>query len=148
LTEQEWDTVMDTNLKAVFFCCQAAARAMRKRGGAIVNVASVVGVVGFPNRAAYAASKGGVVQLTRALAAELAPLEIRVNAVASSVIRTQMTEPLLGDPGYAAEVKRRTPLGRPGTPEDVASAVVYLASQEAGYVTGHTLMVDGGWSAV
>ena len=148
VTEEEWDRVLGTNLRSLFFCCQAAARVMKDRGGVIVNIASIVGVVGFPNRSAYAASKGGVIQLTRSLAAELAPLAIRVNAVASSVIETPMTEPLLRNADYAAEVRRRTPLGRPGKPEDVAGAVLYLASSDASYVTGHTLMVDGGWTAI
>lgn len=148
LAEEEWDRVLATNLKVPFLCCQAAAHAMRSKGGAIVNVASVVGVVGFPRRAAYGASKGGLIQLTRCLAAELAPQRIRVNAVASSVIRTPMTQPLLDDPKYAAAVSERTPLGGPGEPDDVANAILYLASPAAGYITGHVLMVDGGWSAL
>lgn len=148
-TEADWDDVLDTNLKAAFFCAQAAARSMRgRRSGAIVNIASILGVVGFPNRAAYAASKGGVVQLTRALAAELAPLGIRVNCIASAVIRTAMTEPFFADSRYAEEIARRTPLGRPGTVDDVARAVLFLASDAADYITGHTLMVDGGWTAI
>lgn len=148
LAENEWERVIATNLKVPFLCCQAAARVMRAAGGAIVNVASVVGVVGFPKRAAYGASKGGLIQLSRCLAAELAAHKIRVNAVASSVIRTPMTEPLLEDANYAAVVAQRTPLGRPGEPDDVANAILYLASPAAGYVTGHVLMVDGGWSAI
>ena len=150
LTEEEWDRVLDTNLKGTFLCTQAFVPPMIARGrGRIVNIASTFGMVGHPDRAAYAASKGGIVQLTRQLAAELAEHAITVNAVGPAIIKTAMVEPLIR-PGmaYGELGLRKTPLGRFGEPEEVAWPVVFLASQAASYITGQTLMVDGGWTAV
>ena len=148
VTEEDWDAVLDVNLKGLFFCCQAAAREMaRREGGAIVNLASINGVVGFYKRAPYCASKGGVVNLTRELAIELAPHQIRVNAVGPTYIETPLTVPTLGDPETRAEILRRTPMGRVGQVEDVVGAILFLASPAAGLITGHTLLVDGGWTA-
>jgi NAD(P)-dependent dehydrogenase (short-subunit alcohol dehydrogenase family) len=148
--EDDWETVVDTNLKGLFFVTQSAAQRMvhADRGGRIVNVASQYGVVANVNRITYSASKGGVVNLTRALALELAPHQITVNAVAPTFVPTELTKEWLSDEAFMAEIKRNIPLGRLATPEDVASAVVYLASPAAAMVTGHTLLVDGGWTAI
>lgn len=151
LTEEDWDRTLDINLKGQFLCAQAAAREMVKnKWGRIINIASIasgqVGV-GFANVAHYCASKGGVTAMTEALALELAPLGIRVNAVGPGVIETAMTEGILADEPTKQGMLARTPVGRFGKPEDVAGMVVYLASDEADFVTGATFFVDGGWLA-
>ena len=150
LDEDSWDTVVDTDLKGLVFVSQAAAARMiaGKRGGRIVNVASIWGLVSRRERVAYSAAKTGVVGVTRALALDLARHGITVNAVAPSLIETDLTrERMRRDPGYREEELARTPLGRLGTPEDVAAAVVFLASSGAAFITGQTLAVDGGTSA-
>jgi len=140
LDEDSWDRVLNVNLKGAFFCAQAAARAMLERGGAIVNVASDAAWSGGLNPCAhYAASKAGLVSITRSLAKELAGYGIRVNALAPGMIDTAMG----GDAG-AALGGLQIPLGRYGTPDEVAAAVVFLASCEASYVTGAVLNMSGG----
>ena len=148
ITEEDWDFVLDVNLKGLFFACQAAAREMaRREGGAIVNLASINGVVGFHKRAPYCASKGGVVNLTRELAIELAPSNIRVNAVGPTYTETPLTVPTLSDPDTRREILQRTPMARLGQVDDIVGAIVFLASPAASLITGHTLLVDGGWTA-
>lgn len=151
LTEEDWDKVLDINLKGYFFCAQAAAKEMAKqKWGRIINIASVamgqMGI-GFPNIVHYVASKGGVTGMTEALAVELAPLGINVNAISPGVIETKMAEPVISDPVAKEGILKRVPKGRVGQPQDIASAVVFLASEEADYLTGAVLVVDGGWLA-
>jgi len=147
--EDSWDAVLNTNLKATFFAAQAAARHMmaKREGGRIINIASQAGVVGIEERSAYCASKGGAVVLTKVLAIELAQYGITVNAVAPTFVATELTRSTLEDPAWRERVLSRIPLGRVGEVEDVAAATVYLASPAATMVTGHTLLVDGGWTA-
>lgn len=151
MTEEQWDKTIDTNLKGYFLVAQAAAREMaKKKWGRIVNIASIAsgGVgIGFPQIAHYCASKGGIVGMTEAMASELAPMGILVNAIGPGVIETEMTEAMLKDPKQAEGLLARAPLKRAGKPEEIAAAVVYLASDEASYTTGATLYVDGGWLA-
>lgn len=155
MTEEQYDKTLDTNLKGYFLVAQAAAREMAKNnpptgGGRIINIASIAsgGVgVGFPQIAQYCASKGGVVGMTEALAIELAPMGILVNCIGPGVIETEMTAGLLKDPKQASALLSRAPLKRAGKAEEIAAAVVYLASDEASYTTGATLYVDGGWLA-
>ena len=150
LTEQDWDRVQDVNLKGLFFLSQAVARQMKAdgSGGRIINVASINGVVGYYKRAAYCSSKAGVVNLTRVLALEWAQYGINVNAVGPTFILTPLTQSTFDDPAQREDLLGRIPLGRVGQPEDVVGAVVFLASAAAAMVTGHTLMVDGGWTAI
>jgi 3-oxoacyl-[acyl-carrier protein] reductase len=143
MKREEWDVVLSTNLTAAYSCAHAVLRPMLKqRFGRIVNVASVVGQAGNPGQANYAASKAGLIGLTKALALEVASRNITVNAVAPGLIDTDMTRGLAG--GAHEEWTARIPLKRLGTPADVASAVVFLASDEAAYITGHVLAVNGG----
>jgi 3-oxoacyl-[acyl-carrier protein] reductase len=148
-TEEQWDTVLDTNLKGQFLCAREAVKLMAA-GAKIVNTASIAsgGVgVGFGRAASYVASKGGVVGLTEDLAAELASKNINVNAVAPGIIETDMSREVLADSNIRKNFLSHIPKGRFGKPEDVAAAFAFLASDEADYITGTVLYVDGGWLA-
>jgi 3-oxoacyl-[acyl-carrier protein] reductase len=143
MSDAHWDAVMDTNLKGAFRCTRAAARQMLKqRSGRIIHISSVVGVTGNPGQANYVASKAGIIGFTKAIALELASRGITVNAVAPGFIATDMTASLPEKSRQA--MIARIPLGRVGTPEDIAAAVAFLASEQAAYITGQVIHVSGG----
>ncbi len=141
--------VIDLNVRAMFQTAQAGARAMHRNGtaGSIINMSSQMGHVGSPGRTVYCMTKHAVEGLTRAMAVELAPRGIRVNSIAPTFIETPITRPMLDDPAFSEFVHGMIPLGRVGQPDDVAAAVLFLASSRSGLVTGHSLKVDGGWTA-
>lgn len=143
MTEDEWDAVLDTNLKGVFNCTKAVAKLMmRQRKGKIVNMSSVMGIIGNAGQANYSASKGGVIAFTKAVAKELGSRGINVNAVAPGFIQTAMTEEMPEDAKKGIE--DRIPLRRLGTPEDVAEVVAFLCTDASSYITGQVIAVDGG----
>jgi len=147
MTLEDWRRVIDVNLTGVFLCSQAVARVMiQQRRGVIINMASSLGFVAIPRRAAYCASKAGVIGLTRELAVELAPYGIRVVAIAPGWIATQRVLNLAKRGVINEEaIKMMTPMGRLGTPEEVAKVVVFLASDDASFITGDTILIDGGY---
>jgi len=153
VTQDEWDYLVGVNLRSVFFLCQRAAQRMLDREiepgaacrGKIVNVASLTAVGAWPNVSVYGTTKGGVVQLTKAMALELAPQGICANAVGPGTFKTELTEKIYSDPDQARAISERVPLGRPGVAADLAGATVFLASSASDYVTGQVLWVDGGW---
>ena len=143
------DLVLDLNVRSAFLVAQAAARVMATQGhGSIVNMGSQMGHVGAPNRTVYCMTKHAIEGLTKAMAVELAPMGVRVNSVAPTFIETPMTKPMFENPDFRQDVISRIPMGHIGQVEDVANAVVFLASPASSMVTGDSLKVDGGWTAV
>lgn len=148
VTEADFDHIIGVNLRGTYFCAQSAAAVMVRQGsGKIINIGSLGSQIGLAGATVYCCSKGGVLQFTRALAIELARSGVQVNALGPGYFRTQMTEPFFQDPGHKAWIEERIPVGRVGTAEDLAGAVVFLASSASDYVTGQIIYVDGGWLA-
>ena len=149
VSEDNLDRMLAVNVKGVFLVAQAAARCMVERGegGSIINISSQMGHVGAPRRTVYCATKHAVEGLTKAMAVELAPHDVRVNSVAPTFVETPMTKPFLEDEAFREDTLSRIPLGRLGRVEDVTGAVLFLASPAAGLITGASLLVDGGWTA-
>lgn len=146
-TEHEWDDLMHANLRGTFVCSRYAIPKMQTHGGSIVHLSSVVGLVGVRNRAAYSASKGAIIALTRNMALDYARFQIRVNCVCPGFTRTNLTKGLFSNPEATAKLYSMHPLGRLGEPEDVANLITFLASEEASWITGQAIAVDGGFTA-
>ena len=148
MSEAEYRSVLDTNLVGYFHFARAAGAGMVARGsGKVVNVSSIMGSVALANQAAYSSSKGAIDQLTKVLALEWASANVQVNGIAPAYFETELTRALFDDPERREFITGRTPMGRWGQPHELAGAVIFLASRASSYVTGHTLMVDGGWTA-
>jgi NAD(P)-dependent dehydrogenase (short-subunit alcohol dehydrogenase family) len=148
LSHHEFSQVLTTNLHGYFLMAQAAGRVLvQQRSGKLINVSSIFGSVGMATQAAYASSKGAIEQLTRVLALEWAEANVQVNAIGPAYIETDLTRPLFEDEARRTFIEERTPMRRWGQPHELAGAIIFLASQASDYVTGHTLMVDGGWSS-
>lgn len=152
VTPEDWDRMFAVGLRSIYFMCQRAARTMLERAapsgemrGKIINIASLTSVRAWPNVSVYGTIKGGITQMTKAMALEWAPHGICVNAIGPGTFHTELTEALYSDPERSARIVSRIPLGRPGTPADLAGAAVYLASPASDYVTGQVLWVDGGF---
>jgi NAD(P)-dependent dehydrogenase (short-subunit alcohol dehydrogenase family) len=145
-SEENWDTIINVNLKGTFLCCQAVGKHMaERRSGKIINLASIGGFIAYPGSIAYLASKGGVVQLTKGFAVELAPFNVQVNAIAPSLFETPMMAGSRSDSESQRYFMDRTPLGRRGRAEEIVGAAIFLAADSSSMVTGHILAVDGGF---
>ena len=148
LPEAQWDRVIDTNLKGYFLVTKAVAPQMLGRGyGKVINISSILGTVGLPNVAAYAASKGGVDQLTKVMALEWAKEGVRVNAIGPAYFETELVAALRNDPERFNFINERTPMGRFGHPSELEGIVIFLASRASDFITGQTMYIDGGWTA-
>jgi NAD(P)-dependent dehydrogenase (short-subunit alcohol dehydrogenase family) len=147
LKEEDWERTININLRGYFECSQAALRYMLKqKQGTIINIASIAGLFGYSMAAAYCASKGGIVLLTKSLASEYGAKGIRVNAICPGIIETAMTKDILADKKQKQNMIAKLPLKRTGKPIDIAGGAVFLASEAASYITGHSLIIDGGWT--
>ncbi|WP_424005514.1 SDR family NAD(P)-dependent oxidoreductase (plasmid) [Haloarcula salina] len=147
MSVEEWQTVLDVNLSGVMYGSRAAMPHLRESDGCIVNVASIFGLVGGPGAPAYSAAKGGVVNLTRELAVDYAGEGVRVNSVCPGFVETPMTDVYLGEEQFYEFVRGQTPMGRVAEPDEISGIVAFLASEEASYITGANIPVDGGWTA-
>src|SRR5579884_869705 len=146
--EASWDQVQTTNLKAPFLCCQAVSRHMKeRRSGRIINIASMLGLTGLPERSAYCASKAGLIQLTKVLALELAPYNVTVNALCPGPFATDLNLPVINNPQANQYFIDHIPLGRWGRPEELKGVITFLASDAASFMTGTAVAFDGGWTA-
>lgn len=147
LKDESWEQVIETNLAGAMRCSRAVLSGMKEKGwGRIINMGSILSVVGIPQRSAYASSKAGVLGMTRAMALDLAPHGITVNALCPGVFKTEINRPILNDPDYLKEFLKQVPLGHLGDPSELAGAAVFLASEASAYMTGAALFVDGGWT--
>ena len=146
--DEEWHKVIETNLTGPFLCCRAAApHFLKQRSGRVINLGSILSFVALGNRSAYSASKGAIVQFTRALALEWAPYNVTVNAICPGPFETDLNKPMLENPQQKKFFIERVPLGRWAQPKELAGAVIFLASEASSFITGTTLLVDGGWTA-
>jgi NAD(P)-dependent dehydrogenase (short-subunit alcohol dehydrogenase family) len=145
-SDQHWDKVIDTNLKGTHLCCQAVGKIMvPRKSGCIINLSSQVGLTPGAGTGAYSVSKAGIIMLTRQLALELAPYRIRANAIAPGIVKTEFNAAFWKDPAAEKEASGMVPLGRLAEPQDIAGCAVFLASENAAYVTGEVIAVNGGW---
>lgn len=148
MKQEDWEKVIQVNLTGQFLCAQAVGKQMiKQKSGKIINIASIAGLFGYANSAPYSASKAGIILMTKTLAVEWGRYNIQVNAICPGVFATDMTDAFLKDKQFADMIKTRVPLGRYATPEQLVGTVIYLASPASDYMTGHALVIDGGWTA-
>ena len=148
MKQEDWEKVIQVNLTGQFLCAQAVGKQMiKQKSGKIINIASIAGLGGYAQSAPYSASKAGIILMTKTLAVEWGQHNIQVNAICPGVFATDMTDNFLNDKQFVDMIKARVPLGRYATPDELVGTVIYLASKASDYMTGHALVIDGGWTA-